>query len=280
MIRVLGIGDNTVDIYVDHGLQFPGGNAVNVAVLTRRLGASSSYLGCIGADALGLLVRRALESEGVETSRIRTMDRPNSWSRVRHKGTDRYFDGNNSNLEGCYDLKDDDFHFISDHDVVHSSIYSRLEDDIARIGAAAPIFSFDYSTEYDDNYIAKTAPHVDIAFLSDADGDDEDCRALCRRVVSHGPSTVVVTRGLKGAIAFNSGEFFTQSVFAVESVDTLGAGDGFIAAFLMACQQLIGVAGALAMAARYAAEVCSYLGAFGHQTAVKRGQPGLLFHGD
>lgn len=280
MTHVLGIGDNTVDIYVDRGLQFPGGNAVNVAVLTRRLGASSSYLGCVGADALGQVVRSALESEGVDTSRIRTLDQPNSWSRIRHEGTDRYFDGSNCNFEGCYDLKDDDFHFISDHDVVHSSVYSRLEYDIARIGAAASIFSFDYSTEYADNYLAKTAPHIDIAFLSDANGDDEDCRALCRRVASHGPSTVIVTRGLKGAIAFNDSEFFSQPVFAVESVDTLGAGDGFIAAFLMAYQQLIGIPDALARAARYAARVCSYLGAFGHQTAVKQGQPGLLRPGE
>ena len=35
--RILGLGDNTVDTYVDAGLQFPGGNAVNVAVLARCL---------------------------------------------------------------------------------------------------------------------------------------------------------------------------------------------------------------------------------------------------
>ena len=275
MTRVLGIGDNTVDIYVDRGLQFPGGNAVNVAVLSKRLGAVSSYLGCVGADALGQLIRHALEAEGVDISCMRTMDRPTSWSRIRHAGTDRYFDGSENNFAGCYDLKRDDFQFIGTHDVVHSSIYSKLEDDLAWISAASPLFSFDYSTEYDDNYIAKTAPYVDLAFLSDADSNAEDCRALCRRVASHGPSTVVVTRGLKGVIAFAGGEFFSQPVFPVESVDTLGAGDGFIAAFLMARQQRIGMPRALTMAAEYAAEVCSYLGAFGYQTAVEPGQPGL-----
>jgi len=38
-VRLLGLGDNTVDTYVDQGWQYPGGNAVNVAVLARRLGA-------------------------------------------------------------------------------------------------------------------------------------------------------------------------------------------------------------------------------------------------
>ena len=54
MVRVLGIGDNTVDIYVDQDVQFPGGNAVNVAVMMKRLGAEASYLGCIGTDFLGV----------------------------------------------------------------------------------------------------------------------------------------------------------------------------------------------------------------------------------
>ncbi len=275
MTRVLGIGDNTIDIYVDRGVQFPGGNAVNVSVLTRRLGASSSYIGCVGKDALGEMLRHALELEDVDTSRMRNMDRPTCWSRIRHDGTDRYFDGSENNLEGCYGLTPDDFRFIADHDIVHSSVYSRLEDDIARIGKAAPVFSFDYSTEYGGGYIERTAPHIDLAFLSDAESDAEDCRALCRRVASCGVSVVVVTRGMKGAFAFENGAFFSQPIKEIEPVDTLGAGDGFIAAFLVARHQGLDMSEALARAAEYAAEVCTYLGAFGHQTAVKPGQPGL-----
>jgi len=65
-LRVLGLGDNTVDTYVDRHLQFPGGNAVNVAVLCRRLGAQASYLGCLGSDEAGDVLRAALAAEGVE----------------------------------------------------------------------------------------------------------------------------------------------------------------------------------------------------------------------
>ena len=75
--RILGIGDNTVDIYVDQGMEYPGGNAVNVAVLARRLGAETSYLGCLGRDALGDLVHECLVAEGVDVSRCRRIDGPN-----------------------------------------------------------------------------------------------------------------------------------------------------------------------------------------------------------
>ncbi|MCG8511863.1 MAG: PfkB family carbohydrate kinase [Rhodospirillales bacterium] len=275
MARVLGIGDNTVDIYVDRGMQFPGGNAVNIAVLTRRLGASSSYLGCVGDDALGRVIRDALRLEGVDTSRMRTMDRPNSWSRIRHDGTDRVFDGSQNNLAGCYHLGADDFAFIAAHEIVHSSVYSRLEDDMAGIGKAAPLLSFDFSTEYGGGYLEDMAPHIDIAFLSDADSDAESCRELCAYVASLGPSVVVITRGTKGAVACEAGRSFSQPIIEIEPIDTLGAGDGFIAAFLMARQQGLTMPEALLRGSEYAAKVCGYLGAFGHQTAIKPGQPGL-----
>lgn len=80
MVRVLGIGDNTVDIYVDQGVQFPGGNAVNIAVLTRRIGADAAYLGCIGNDFLGDMIHDALVAEGIDISHSRRIDGPNSWA--------------------------------------------------------------------------------------------------------------------------------------------------------------------------------------------------------
>ncbi len=50
---LLGLGDNTIDSYVDLSRQFPGGNAVNVAVLAACHGARAAYLGCIGNDDAG-----------------------------------------------------------------------------------------------------------------------------------------------------------------------------------------------------------------------------------
>lgn len=275
MVRVLGIGDNTVDIYVDQGVQFPGGNAVNVAVMTRRLGAQSSYLGCIGTDFLGAIIRDGLIAEEIDISHLRVIDGPNSWSRIRHVGNDRYFDGSHPSMRDDYQLGSDDFTYIAEHDLTHSSVYSRLEGELARISAAAPVLSFDYSSEYNDAYIALTAPHLDFAFLSNSDGTDDECKALARAVASHGTKTVVITRGPKGALGFEAGVFHGQPILKADVVDTLGAGDGFIAAFLMAKLARCSLGDALARGAAYGAEVCSYRGAFGHEAQLKPGQPGL-----
>lgn len=40
---------------------------------------------------------------------------------------------------------------------------------------------------------------------------------------------ICVTRGAKGALLFSEGEFFSQSGFTVEVIDTVGAGDSFLA---------------------------------------------------
>ncbi|HEY3144721.1 MAG TPA: PfkB family carbohydrate kinase [Dongiaceae bacterium] len=274
MTRVLGIGDNTIDLYVDQGIRFPGGNAVNVAVLTHRLGADSAYLGCFGSDAGGDLLRRSLTAEGIDIARCRTYQGDNSWSRVRHLGNDRVFDGSNPGARDRYRLVADDFTYIASHDLVHSSVFSGLEEELPRIKRAAPILSFDYSDRSEDAYFRATAAHVDIAFISSSRSPDAACRELAQRLASHGPRTVIVTRGSQGALALSRGQFIAQPIVQVEAIDTLGAGDGFISAFLMAFMAGGSVASALIAAASYAAEVCTYKGAFGHGVPITPGQPG------
>ncbi len=275
MVRVLGIGDNTVDIYVDHGIQFPGGNAVNVAVLARRLGAEASYLGCVGDDHFGNMIKDALIAENVDISHLRTLNAPNAWSRIRHAGADRVFDGSQPTLRDAYQLTDDDHEYIARHDMVHSSIYSKIEADLQGLRNSAPRLSFDYSDEFDWSYIGETAPMLDIAFLSDADSGETGCRALCKDVAALGPTTVVITRGSKGAIGFRNGEYEVQPVIHGTIVDTLGAGDGFIAGFLLTLHGGQPLAQALARGAENALSVCAYRGAFGYGTAIQPNQPGI-----
>ena len=88
---VLGIGDNTIDIYIDKGICFPGGNAVNVSVMTKRLGVESSYLGCIGNDKAGDLIKNSLLKENVDVTFLNTINGANPWSIVKQINIDRVF---------------------------------------------------------------------------------------------------------------------------------------------------------------------------------------------
>ena len=276
MVKLLGIGDNTVDIYYDKGIQFPGGNAINVAVLSSRLGADASYLGCISTDFFGSIIKDALLAENVEISKTRFSEEPNSWSRIRHEDGDRTFDGSYENEQVDYGLKSADYNYLSKFDIVHTSVYSFLEDDLVKIAGAAKMLSFDFSDCTDMKYISQVSPQIDIAFVSDPISSDDQCQLRAQKIASYGPSLVVITRGKKGVMAFSEQQFYYQDIIVTDVVDTLGAGDGFIAAFLMRWITDEELSEALFQGVDYAAKVCTYKGGFGYETRIKENQPGLV----
>ena len=72
-----------MDHYQDLGLVFPGGNAPNFAVHAARSGAHSAFLGVVGDDPAGALLRAGLEAEGVDVSHLRTLPGPTPVVTVR-----------------------------------------------------------------------------------------------------------------------------------------------------------------------------------------------------
>jgi len=275
MVRLLGLGDNTVDIYLTEGMQYPGGNAVNVAVHARRCGAAASYLGCLGRDMLGDLVFQSLLAEGVDLSHARRIDGPNPWSRIRHENGDRIFAGSNPGVRDRYELTAADHAFIGRHDLVHTTVHSGLDPQMPVVRSCARVLSYDYSEHWDRRGVAATMRHVDVAFLSGARRDEGECVSLARRCAAQGPRMVVVTRGRHGAMALTDGTVVRVAAHRATVIDTLGAGDGFIAAFLVAHGAGLPVTECLDRGARRAAEVCESKGAFGHGVPIIPGQPGL-----
>lgn len=263
--RLLGLGDNTVDIYVDRALQFPGGNAVNVAVQARRLGAQTGYLGCLGSDEAGMLVADALRAEGVDASRCRVRAGDNARCFIGHDGHDRRFLRSQRGVRGEWgDFSPEDLAYIAGFDLVHASIYGELDGALATLRPAIRRFSFDFSERWTPANLAATLPWLDIAFLSFPGGSDVECSELARECAAAGPGIVVVTRGERGSLALAGGVFHRHGITPARIVDTLGAGDGFIAAFLLAVLEGRGVPAALAAGADNAAAACACQGGFGH----------------
>ncbi len=275
--RLLGLGDNTVDTYVDRGLQFPGGNAVNVAVQARRLGAVAGYLGCLGSDEAGRLLGEALVREDVDISRCRIRPGANARAFIGHDGQDRRFLRSKRGVRGQWGpIDEDDLFYIAGYDLVHSSIYSELGDALSIVRGAARRLSYDFSERWTDRNLAATLPSVDIAFLSYPSSSDEDCRSLLARCIELGAGVAVATRGAKGSMALVEGAFRVHDASPALVVDTLGAGDGFIAAFLLTILDGGGVAAATATGAQHAARVCGYQGGFGHGAAWTQTETAVL----
>jgi 2-dehydro-3-deoxygluconokinase len=86
--------------------------------------------------------------------------------------------------------------------------------------------------------VRELALHADVIFgdraelellLEDAPESDHE---LLSAVAAWGASQVVLKRGDRGAMAYVHGEFFEHSAIPVDVVDTVGAGDAFVAGYL------------------------------------------------
>jgi fructoselysine 6-kinase len=263
-MRIIGVGDNTADMYLHLGLVFPGGNAVNVAVFARRYGCQASYLGWLGNDVFGDLILGAMNEEGVDTSFCRVVEGANARSEVTIVNGDRVFGQSHHGVTGQLYLAAADLDFIREHDLVHTSIYSHIEPQLTELSRAAAILSFDFSQDWSENYLVECLSLVDIAMLSFPDRSQSRCEDLVHWVHSQGPRIVLLTRGKEGAVAYDGREMVHQGIVETGVVDTLGAGDAFMARFLVEYLSGSSLEVALGKAALSAAETCGYYGAFGH----------------
>ena len=277
-VSILGFGDNVVDRYVHLGIMYPGGNAVNVAVYAKRLGAArSAYMGIFGTDAAAEHVIESLSEEGIELVRCRQEMGENGASSVTVEDGERVFLGSNQGgVRGRsrYVLDRFALEYVRGFDVLHTGSYCFTERELPFVQEAGVPVSFDFSEDSVDSYCEEVAPFVDYAFYSAEDeASDEVVGERLRWLCSLGPEIAVVTRGERGAVAFDGARMYEQPIKPAETVrDTMGAGDSYIAAFLLGylARRKQGeardeaIVRALDGAAAFAAEVCGIEGAWGH----------------
>lgn len=264
MVSLIGVGDNTVDRYIDKGMMYPGGNAVNVPVFFKRMGGEASYLGWVGDDRRGSLVLDSLRAEGVDVSHCRVVDHPTGRCDIELRDGDRHFIGSIPGARKLIHLTEPDFDYLSSHDITHTSIYSFIEPQLQEIKQASNQLSYDYSSDWTHEYLKNTLPHVDAAFLSAPDLADGEVEKLIKWVQGACQGLAVVTRGMKGSLAYDGHELFAQGTVETDVVDTLGAGDSFIARLLYEHHSGIEPDESMSLAAESAAETCTYYGAWGY----------------
>ena len=125
-MRVVAIGDNCLDWYLDRQMVHPGGNALNVAVYCHRLGTESSYIGQFGTDWAGDLMVRARENEGIDISRIRRKDGTSGYATIENILGDRVFRGSSDGVV-AFQPDSDDVASMAGADVIHTGDSSFLE---------------------------------------------------------------------------------------------------------------------------------------------------------
>lgn len=226
-------GDNCIDYYRDTGRGYPGGNPVNVAVYLQRYGCAASYIGAVGNDKYGNLIRTELISAGIDVSHLRTEHGSTAISYLNLVDGERIFDADyEEGVMENFRLNDADIEFIARHDLLVSGVWGHTMDDLARIHEKGMPVAFDFSTEWQQENLDRAASYTDYAFFS-SDGKDRDIiPGFMKHVKAMGPKIVVMTMGSDGSLVYDGYSFTEFGIIDCPVVDTMGAGDSYIAGFL------------------------------------------------
>ncbi|MBP1920696.1 PfkB family carbohydrate kinase [Youngiibacter multivorans] len=280
-MKVIGIGDNVCDKYLNLKKMYPGGQALNFAAFCRMNGIEASYMGVFGSDDVARHILNTLSAMGIDYSRSRFYDGENGYAVVDIVDGDRVFVRSNKGgmlREHPLELTEADLEYIRSFDVIHTSNNSYMDKELSKLKGLVPILSYDFSLSWkDDERLRSVAPLIDAAIMSCSGLTMEECRDLALRVHGMGTRLVLMTMGEDGSMFYDGTEFYRHRPVQVKPLDTLGAGDSFTAGFLAiyATGTLVDgigpedtlyndiVVSAFETGSRMAAEVCMRYGAFG-----------------
>jgi fructokinase len=232
-----------------------GGAPANVAVALTRLGTHSSFIGKIGGDAFGRSLRRTLAEQGVDLAGL--VEDSSARTPLAFVGSDGlggrsfvfYHDGMADTLLRPEEVNRD---LIAQARVFHfGSVTLAAEPSAAATLAAARwahasgcLVSFDPNVRlelWDSprralDSIVEALHLVDVVKVSSDElqflTGTSDAAVACRKLREHGPALAVVTLGAGGSY-FDAGTCAGQVPgVEVKAVDSLGAGDAFVAGLL------------------------------------------------
>lgn len=246
--RALVIGEALIDIVERGGSvigEHVGGSPLNVAVGLARLGRGVDFLTHIGTDARGRRIVEHAERSGVQlVSGSTTAERtPTAHATLDESGSARYVFDIDWQLSGTPE--------VTPPLVAHTgSIAAVLEPGCRATAALLDTYHPSATVTFDPNVrpalieddetargrIDRLIERCDVVKASDEDlrwiDPGRSPEQTAQTWLSLGPSIVAVTMGGRGAFALCAAGTVRMPAFKVDVVDTVGAGDAFMAGLI------------------------------------------------
>jgi 2-dehydro-3-deoxygluconokinase len=239
-----------------HELQLGiGGAESNVAVGLRRLGTPATWIGRVGHDSLGERVTRELRAEGVDIHAVVDGDAPTGLM-IKERRTSEtvhvwyYRAGSAGSRLAATDLPRDAIpaaallHVTGITPALSGSAHTAVMTAIEQAEAHAVPVSFDVNHRASLWRGRDAAPvyremarHAAIVFAGEDEGrliapDAQTVPELAEAIAATGPSQVVIKLGARGCYALVDGAGYERHAVPVRPIDTVGAGDAFVAGYL------------------------------------------------
>src|SRR5256885_3351040 len=238
-----------------------GGAESNLAIGVARLGHDATWIGRVGDDEFGVMVRRMLAAERVE-GRIRVDPAAPTGLMVKYRrtGTSTHVVYYRRNSAGSrLAMSDVDEALIRDARILHLTGITPALSESARSAVSYAVEvarGAEVLVSLDLNYrsklwspaeagpvLADLVRRADIVFATEQEAqlvvDGTDAGDLGSQLGALGPAEAVIKRGALGAVAVTGGEILHVRPYPVTEVDPVGAGDAFAAGYL--CGLLDGV---------------------------------------
>lgn len=254
-MNIWTLGDAVVDLLPLADMQFracAGGAPFNVAIGTARLKCRTGFIGRVGDDDFGHFLRKTLEDSGVSIQCIQ-MDKHHRTSTVlislKEQGERAFTFLTNPSADQFLtqdvlpSFRDDILHFCS-LALVAADCRTTLTKAVQEVNEHGGLVSFDVNLreqmwrDKEEMFVtvSQFAEKADILKLSEEEwywliGTHDYTEAL-EALMTHPARLKVVTFGAKGSLVLWQDMVIHFRGFNVNSIDTTGAGDAYMAGLL------------------------------------------------
>ena len=255
-------------VLTDDYVTLPGGKGANQALAAARAGGDVSFVGSIGDDDFGKHSLTNLEHAGVGLSNISISKRPTACATISVDvaGENQIVVSAGANLETTVEqLKP------SAGDLV----LQQMEIPLAEVWQG-----FECAKKNDAVCILNAAPFqdippnilrlLDVLIVNEIEAEmlaaslnlqSEELSFICAQILDQFAVTVVLTLGPNGALAFSRNGRIKVNALPVCAMDTVGAGDAFVGAFVTAMSQKMSLEDCMAWGTVAGGLVCTKPGA-------------------
>lgn len=268
-ISFASLGDLCIDTYEKYNRSFPGGTAFNTAVSAVKAGANASVFSAIGIDASARIFQKAFRVYNIDSSNVKILQGESSSIRVHSSDHgQRAFSEWRLGVLRAYTLQPADKNKLREHDIAKMTLFKPLQelfDGFCQIHMPSTMKAADFagSSAYSEGiFVIQQYIHaLDVVVKSVDDQNTNSLSFLRQLSVDNRGKIILVLRGKKGSMTFLNGILCEQPAIKTTVKDTNGAGDAYIAHFLISYLRKRDIPNAMVEASKAASEKISKLGA-------------------
>ncbi|OOP74688.1 fructoselysine 6-kinase [Clostridium beijerinckii] len=264
--KVVAVGDNCVDIYYTLNQFYPTGNAVDFAINLSQLGCEIALVSIKGNDIFGKSIENVLNKSGIDLSHFHKGDKQSAMAQMNLINGDRVHEQFFGNVLADFKLTEDDIEFIKKFDIVYSERWARIGRYIKDIKLQNQIWIHDFSKRLDETVNEGVLPYLDYAFYSYPQKDSYIEEFIKTKQQKTNNGVVIAMLGEDGSLAYDGSKYIHQKANKCNVVNTVGAGDSYIAGFTKGLSEEKGLPECMKMGTEVATKIIQIFNPYQLQT--------------